>query len=80
MGSLNGIVINSLLIKECTVFSDVSGLGVCTESDRFQNAPLSHLCIFVRVFLKGSIFTVEQCERKTKQRSFALLSSENGAV
>ena len=50
--SLNAIVINSQLTKECDAFSNVSVFGFTLKTDRFQNAPFSNLCVFTSVFEK----------------------------
>ena len=53
MATVNAIVINSLLTKECAVFSNVSFFGVHLKTDRFQNELFSNLCIFVSVSEKA---------------------------
>ena len=52
MVTLNVIVINSLLAKECEPFLDVSAFGFTLKTDRFQNAPFSNSCVFISVFEK----------------------------
>ena len=52
IATLNTIVINSRLTKECAAFSNVSVFGVQTETDHFQNASFSNLCVFISVFVK----------------------------
>ena len=75
IATLNGIVIESLLTKECAAFSDVSVFGVRTENGSFFQ-----IYAFSLAFSKSPVFTAEQCERKAKRRSFTPFSYENGAV
>ena len=69
MATLNVIVINSLLTKECVAFSNVSVFGVHLKTDRFQNARCQ-IYAFSLAFSKSSVFTAEQCECTFLTRSF----------
>ena len=62
--SLNAIVINSLLKKECEAFSNVPFLALTLKTDRVQVYALS------LAFSMSSVFTAEQCERKAKTEKF----------
>ena len=65
IAALNSIFINSLLAKECEAFSNFPFSGVRTEkTHRFQ------IYVFSLAFSKSSVFTAEQCERKTKSEKF----------
>ena len=77
IATLNSIVINSLLAKECEAFSNALVVGIYTENGSFRNA-------FPLVFSKSSVFISEQCERRAKTKKFysAFIrkrSSVNGA-
>ena len=50
MATLNTIVINSPLTKECAAFQMSPFLAFTLKTDRFQNAPFSNLCVFISVF------------------------------
>ena len=51
MVTLNAIVINSLLKKECAAFSNVSVFGVFTlKTGHFQSAPFSNISVFISFF------------------------------
>ena len=78
--TLNAIVINSLLTEEYQAFLSVSVSGVHTENGSFSKRAVFKFYAFSLAFLKSSVFTAAQCERKAKTDKFCSVfkrSSEN---
>ena len=61
IATLNAIVINNLVTKECEAFSNVSVFGVHTENGSFSKCTVFK---FIR------FHSAEQCERKAKTEKF----------
>ena len=62
--TLNAIVINSLLTKENERFQMSPFLSFTLKTDRFQNAPFSPLCVFIKLrFHSGA----RECKAKAER-------------
>ena len=67
IATLNGIVIESLLTKECAAFSNVSVFGVHTENGSFFQ-----IHAFSLAFSKSPVFTAEQCAQCKTEKFYSV--------